>query len=442
MWGYLLFAVLRRAIRNGRLSLTLADGRQATFGLDGWPSVALRLHDASLPRKILLNPEVALGEAYMDGSLTIAGDDLKGFMTLVMRSGGRSHWTLIDVLIRLRKAALWLADWNRVPKARANVAHHYDLSAELYDAFLDKNKQYTCAYFRDDDMSLDAAQLAKIDHIGRKLLILPGMRVLDIGSGFGTLAIALARDFGAQVTGVTLSEVQLAEANRRAEAAGVAGQVTFRLQDYLDVSGTFDRVVSVGMMEHVGRPHLATYFRKVKALLTPDGVALIHYIGRPNPPAQISAWFQKYIFPGAYCPSFSEVMPILEQTRLVLCDLEVWRGHYDRTLAAWRANFEAHADLVQALTDARFLRMWRYYLVSAEVSFAEGLLTVHQLQLARSQNAVPASRDYLHAPSRPARQGGHAGAGDLAQAKGTHQVGEGVDLLGRAGHLEHKTFQG
>ena len=441
MWGYLLFAALRRGIGTGQLDLTLADGRQETFGPGGAPSVVVRLFDPALPRKVLLNPEVALGEAYMDGTLTIAGDDIKGFMTLVMRFGGTSRWSLTGALIRLRKAALWLADWNRVAKARANVAHHYDLSAALYDAFLDANKQYTCAYFRDDDMSLEAAQLAKMDHIGRKLLIRPGMRVLDIGSGFGTLAIALAQNFGAQVTGVTLSEVQLAEAKRRAEAAGVADRVSFRLQDYRHVTGTFDRVVSVGMMEHVGRPHLATYFRKVKDLLAPDGVALIHYIGRPNPPAQISAWFQKYIFPGAYCPSLSEVMPVLEQNRLVLCDLEVWRGHYDRTLAAWRANFEAQADRMQALTDARFIRMWRYYLVSAEVSFAEGLLTVHQLQLARSQSAVPASRDYLYAPSGPARQSSNAGAGNLAQPERAHQVSESVDLLGRAGHLEHEAFQ-
>ena len=442
MWDALLVRILRGYLDGGRLHLTLPDGRAQLVGPGGGLEVAVRLHDAALPRKILLNPELALGEAYMAGTLTLGGDDLIGFLRLVLRSRGGSRWSPMALLVRLHKAMLWISDWNPIPRARANVAQHYDLSSELYGLFLDANKQYTCAYFREPAMTLEAAQVAKMAHVGRKLLIKPGMRVLDIGCGFGTLAISLARDYGARVVGVTLSQVQLAEARQRAQAAGVADRVEFRLQDYREVTGPFDRIVSIGMMEHVGRPHLKTYFRKVHDLLTPDGVALIHYIAHPQRPERNSPWFEKYIFPGTYCPALSEVTPHLEKVGLILTDLEAWRGHYDPTLAAWRANFEANADRIRALTDARFLRMWRYYLVAAEVSFAEGLRTVHQLQLARRQDAVPASRDYLYPASRPARQGGNAGAGNLAQAERAHEFGEGVDLFRSAGQFEDEAFKG
>jgi len=397
MWDKLLIWMLAGLIDAGPLQVTMPDGRVERFGPAGRSLVAVTLHDPALPRKIVLNPEVAIGEAYMDGTLTIAGDDLKGFLTLAIRSNGHSSWSPMAALMRAHKALMRLKDWNPIPKARANVAHHYDISPELYGLFLDPNKQYTCAYFSEPDMTLEEAQTAKMTHVARKLLIEPGMRVLDIGCGFGTLAISLARDYGARVLGVTLSEVQLAEAKQRAVAAGVADRVEFRLQDYREVTGPFDRIVSVGMMEHVGRPHLGTYFRKVRDLLTPDGVAMIHYIGHPDKPAPISPWYQKYIFPGAYCPALSEVLPILEHRKIVLTDIEVWRDHYNPTLAGWRENFERNIDRIRELTDERFLRMWRYYLTSAEVTFAEGLLTIHQLQLAKRQDAVPKARDYLYA---------------------------------------------
>ena len=438
MWDDVLLRVLRGFITAGRLQVTLPDGRVAVFG-DG-PGVAVELRDKALTRKILLNPELALGEAYMAETLVIAGDDLAGFLRLILRSRGGSGASAIKLLAGLRRAAMRVSDWNPVGRARANVAHHYDISPELYGLFLDDSRQYTCAYFREPGMTLSQAQAAKIAHIGVKLLIAPGMRVLDIGCGFGTLAIALARDHGAKVVGVTLSQVQLAEARQRAAVAGVADRVEFRLQDYRDVAGPYDRIVSVGMMEHVGRPHLGTYFARVHDLLTEDGVALIHYIAHPQRPAANSPWFEKYIFPGSYCPALSEVAPHLERAGLHLADLEAWRGHYDPTLAAWRAKFETNVARITALTDARFVRMWRYYLVSAEVSFAEGLRVVHQLQLSRRQGAVPAARDYLYG-SGPARQSGDAGAGDFAQTEGAHQIGERVDFLGRAGHLEYETFQ-
>jgi cyclopropane-fatty-acyl-phospholipid synthase len=397
MWDMLLLGLLRRGIRIGRLVLTLPNGVTHAIGPGGAPDVEITLKDPSLPRRFLFAPEMTLGEAYMDGKLTIGGDDVRGLLALGLRNLKRARTPM-----SLRRLALfrsWVkswAIWNQLGVARRNVAHHYDLSGELYDLFLGETKQYTCAYFRRPDMTLEEAQAAKMAHIGGKLLLKPGMRVLDIGSGFGTLAIALARNHGVHVTGVTLSEVQLAEAKARAVEAGVANQVEFRLQDYRLVPETFDRVVSVGMMEHVGRAHLGTYFRKVADLLTPDGVALIHYIGRWTPPDVISPWFSKYIFPGAHVPTLSEAMRDVEPSGLMLTDLEVWRGHYERTLAEWLARFDRNANRVRALYDDRFIRMWRYYLQSAEMGFREGHLVIHQLQLAKDRNAVPGTRDYLY----------------------------------------------
>jgi cyclopropane-fatty-acyl-phospholipid synthase len=395
----LMVAVGRRFVQVGRLNVTLPDGARHSFGPgSGGPEISIVLTDPALPTRIVLNPDLALGEAYMDGTLTIQGDDLRGFLKLMIRNARLPNPGLVPgTLERARRAIRARLGVNPLHRARRNVAHHYDLTGEFYDLFLDANKQYTCAYFRQPDLSIEQAQAEKMALIGRKLLIRPGMRVLDIGCGFGTLAITLVSDFGAHVTGVTLSEVQLAEARAKAAAAGLADRCEFRLQDYRDVTGPFDRVVSVGMMEHVGLPHLSTYFRKVRALLSDDGVALIHYIGRPIRPESISPWFDKYIFPGAYIPALSEVLPILERHDIALCDLEIWRGHYERTLAAWYARFQTNLDRARQLYDDRFVRMWRYYLLAAEQSFAEETMVIHQLQLARHGASVPMTRDYLYA---------------------------------------------
>lgn len=398
MWDRILVEFLGRAVRTGRLRLTLADGRTHLIGPgDGGPAIDVTVTDPALPRRFVLAPEITLGEAYMDGRLTIVGDDVRGFLTFALRNArGRRVPFPFRQLSHLRKRMRSWTIWNHMGVARRNVAHHYDLSEELYDLFLGPTKQYTCAYYRRPDMTLEEAQAAKMAHIGAKLMIWPGMRVLDIGSGFGTLALTLARDHGAQVVGVTLSEVQLAEARRRAAEAGLAGQVEFRLQDYRAVPETFDRVVSVGMMEHVGLPHLGTYFQRVADLMRPDGVALIHYIGRWSPPDVISPWFNKYIFPGAYCPTVSEAMRAVERTGMILADLEVWRGHYERTLQDWLARFDRNVDRIRQLHDDRFIRMWRYYLQSAELSFSEAHLVIHQLQLAKGRYTVPGTRDYLY----------------------------------------------
>jgi cyclopropane-fatty-acyl-phospholipid synthase len=400
VWNRTLAALLRRGVRTGRLELTLADGSTRVYGPGGPPEAGVTLHDPDLPRKFLLRPDLAMGEAYMDGRLTLRDNDVRSFLTFVLRNvRGRRVPAPLPQLVALWKRSKSWAIWNHIGVARKNVAHHYDISPELYDLFLGETKQYTCAYFRRPDMSLDEAQAAKMAHIGGKLLLRPGMRVLDIGCGFGTLALTLARDHGVEVTGITLSEVQLAEAQARARAAGLAGQVEFRLQDYRTVSETYDRVVSVGMMEHVGLPHLRTYFQKVADLMPQDGVALVHYIGRWSPPNTISPWFNKYIFPGAYCPTISEAMRAVERTGMILSDLEVWRGHYERTLQEWLKRFDANIDRVRQLQDDRFVRMWRYYLQSAEMGFAEGYLVIHQLQLAKARGTVPATRDYLY-PAR------------------------------------------
>ncbi len=399
-WNRALTALLRRGVRTGQLELTFADGSTEVFGPGGPPATSVTLHDPDLPRKFLARPDLAMGEAYMDGRLTIRDDDVRSFLTFALRNArGRRLPPPLPQLVALAKGARSWAIWNRLGVARRNVAHHYDISPALYDQFLGETKQYTCAYFRRPDMTLDEAQAAKMAHIAGKLLLRPGMRVLDIGCGFGTLALTLARDHGVEVTGITLSEVQLAEAQARAREAGLEGQVTFRLQDYRNVTETYDRVVSVGMMEHVGLPHLRTYFRKVADLMPEDGVALIHYIGRWSPPDTISPWFNKYIFPGAYCPTISQAMRVVERTGLILSDLEVWRGHYERTLQEWLKRFDANIDRVRQLQDDRFVRMWRYYLQSAEMGFAEGHLVIHQLQLAKARGTVPMTRDYLY-PAR------------------------------------------
>ena len=392
-----LLALLRHGVRAGRIDLTLADGSEHSFGPGGEPSVGVVLHDPDLPRRFLLRPDLTLGEAYVDGRMTFRDNDIRSFITFLLRNvRGRK---IPAPLARFSSCARWARSWlhaNHLGIAQRNVAHHYDISSELYDLFLDDTKQYTCAYFRRPDMTLEESQAAKMAHIGAKLLLRPGMRVLDIGCGFGTLALTLARDHGVEVVGVTLSEVQLAEARARARTAGLDGQVTFRLTDYRAVTDSFDRVVSVGMMEHVGLPHLRTYFQKVADLLTADGVALIHYIGRWSPPAAISPWFNKYIFPGAYCPSLSEASRVVEKSGLILADLEVWRGHYERTLQEWLKRFDRNLDRVKQLQDDRFIRMWRYYLQSAELSFSEAFLVIHQLQLSKARGTVPMTRDYLY----------------------------------------------
>ncbi len=408
MWEKALELFLKRLIATGTLTVTMPSGRVVTAG-SGAPELALKLTDPALPRRLCLTPELAFGEGYMDGGLVIEGDDLRGLMQLVVRNVARTEqmplWA--GVAGRLRDMKRGFDQWNPAGRSKANVAHHYDLSGALYDLFLDADKQYSCAYFRDPGMTLEDAQAAKKAHIAGKLLIEPGMRVLDIGCGWGGMALTLARDYGARVVGVTLSEEQIKVARERARAAGLADRVEFHLMDYRKVEGPFDRIVSVGMFEHVGVPHYREYFAKVRDLLTPDGVALIHTIGRLRPPTSTSPWITKYIFPGGYCPALSEVAAAIEKEGVEQTDIEVWRHHYAMTLRHWHDRFVARIDEARRLYDERFCRMWRFYLIASEMSFTEGHQVVFQMQLARRKDAVPLTRDYLY-PAEAVWQTAHA----------------------------------
>ncbi|MEL6169124.1 MAG: cyclopropane-fatty-acyl-phospholipid synthase family protein [Pseudomonadota bacterium] len=397
MWTTLTEQFLRRVMRKGTLIFHLPDGAVWTFGDGTGDPVTVRISDPDVLRKAVRSPELAAGEAYMDGTLTIDGDDLHGFLRIAIENleVHRGPWW-DQALRRLRVLLKRLHQFNPRSRARSNVAHHYDLSAELYELFLDTDKQYSCAYFADPSMTLEEAQAAKKRHIAEKLLIQPGMRVLDIGCGWGGLGMTLARDYGAHVVGVTLSEEQHKIANERAEASGLSNMCDFRLTDYRNVDETFDRIVSVGMFEHVGVPHYGEYFNHVADKLRPDGVALIHTIGRPEPPGSTSPWITKYIFPGGYAPALSEVMPSIEASGLYQTDIEIWRLHYAETLRVWLDRFMANWDKAAALYDERFCRMWRFYLIASEQTFRHGRQAVFQIQLAHDQSAVPLTRDYLY----------------------------------------------
>ena len=396
MWWQALDLMLRRLIGSGRLEVVDPTGLVHGYGPGSRPDVTVRISDPGLARKLVLSPDLALGEAYMDGRLTIDDDDLPGFLGLILanRGTGHSSWA-IEANLALRKRMRRAAQYNPLGRAQQNVAHHYDLSSKLYDLFLDADRQYSCGYFRHPDDTLEQAQIQKKAHIARKLLLEPGMRVFDIGCGWGGMAITLARDHGVRVTGVTLSTEQHAVATARVAAAGLSDRIDIRLTDYRNVTETFDRIVSVGMFEHVGAPHYREYFGHVRDCLTEDGVALIHTIGRIDAPGSTSPWITKYIFPGGYVPALSEVMAAVEQEQLWTDDIEVWRLHYAETLRHWRARFEANIAAAEALYDARFCRMWRYYLVASEMSFRHFNQVVFQIQLSRRQEAVPLTRDYM-----------------------------------------------
>ena len=404
MWDRILDRLLRDLIREGKMTVHFPRGTAQRYGDGAGPGVTVRLHDPGLPGRLVRAPDMALGEGYMDKTLTIDGDDLAGFLAILSHnaaSGRGDRWRY-----KVQSAQRLVARARQVTpaaKAKANVAHHYDLSGALYDLFLDADRQYSCAYFRDPSDTLDQAQAQKKAHVAAKLCLRPGLRVLDIGCGWGGMALTLARDHGARVLGVTLSEEQHRVATRRAADAGLSDRVEFRLTDYRAVTGQFDRVVSVGMFEHVGLPHYRTYFQQVHDRLAPDGVALIHTIGRSSPPGITSPWILKYIFPGGYVPALSEVTPAVDSSGLWVTDLEVWRLHYAMTIAHWLSRFEANIDRVRALYDDRFCRMWRYYLTASEMTFRHYRQCVFQFQLARRQDAVPLTRDYItHSTTSPA----------------------------------------
>jgi cyclopropane-fatty-acyl-phospholipid synthase len=394
----LLTRLFERIITIGRLRVIDAAGTEHVFAGAPGPGAAVRLHVPSLHWRLALRPRLSLLEAYMEGTLTVEEGDLYGLLDLLAAN------SVVVVPPRGRLADLWncmvrllrrLHQHNPVSRARRNAAHHYDLSGQLYELFLDRDRQYSCAYFREPGVDLDTAQHDKKRHLAAKLLLAPGQRVLDIGSGWGGLALYLARVCDVRVTGLTLSTEQLQVATRRAAAAGLADRVRFHLRDYREESGQYDRIVSVGMFEHVGVNHYSAFFDKVKSLLAADGIALLHSIGRMDGPAATGPFLRKYIFPGGYGPALSEVIPVVEKHRLWITDLEILRLHYAETLRAWRGRFERNRDRIRQIYDERFCRMWEIFLVGSEVAFRRGGLMVFQMQIAKAIDAVPLTRDYI-----------------------------------------------
>jgi cyclopropane-fatty-acyl-phospholipid synthase len=389
--------VFRHMITVGTLTVIDAAGKTHRFAGSPGPQVTIRLHDKALHRRLLLNPYLAVGEAYMDGTLTVEdGGTIYDALDLACRNVERlDDFPLQRLQEGVKRLLRTLHTYNPIHRAQRNVSHHYDLSDALYDLFLDRDRQYSCAYFVTDNDSLEVAQDNKKLHLAAKLLLQPGQKVLDIGSGWGGLGLYLARLAGVDVTGVTLSVEQQKVAQERARAAGFADHVRFHLRDYRQESGKYDRIVSVGMFEHVGTRHYREFFTKVRDLLTDDGVMLLHSIGRVGPPSGTNPWLRKYIFPGGYTPALSEVFSAVEKVGLWVTDVEVLRLHYATTLREWRRRFDLNRDRIRAIYDERFCRMWEFYLVGCELSFRYLGQMVFQMQLSRRLGTVPLTRDYI-----------------------------------------------
>jgi cyclopropane-fatty-acyl-phospholipid synthase len=389
--------MMKSFIRKGRLTVIDADGKRHEFSGTPGPEVTMRLMDKKLYRTLVFNAELAAGEAYMDGTMRFEeGSTLRDFLTLfsVNRLSLGSYpiqKILRAIKMRFRKSQ----QSNRKGQAQQNVAHHYDLGNDFYKLFLDDNMLYSCAYFRKPGETLEQAQRNKLRLLASKLGLESGMKVLDIGCGWGDLALYLAALENVEVLGVTLSKEQQALASERAQKAGLSERVKFELRDYRDVTGPFDRIVSVGMFEHVGVHHYDEFFAKLNSLMPDDGLAVLHSIGHMSPPGMASPWLRKYIFPGAYSPALSEVFEVVERNSLWVTDLEFLRVHYATTLQHWADRFEKNRDAVIALYDERFARMWEFYLISAEMMFRTGSQLVFHMQLSRSRDAAPIVRDYI-----------------------------------------------
>jgi cyclopropane-fatty-acyl-phospholipid synthase len=392
--GRLLQFLLKTYIRRGTFKLTTSRGKAFTFGDGTGTPVAVRFTARAAELGIVLDPELKFGEAYVDGTLVVEQGTIAEVLAVVLGQTmevpkwGRLQWLL-------RYIARRIAQFNPRERARRNVAHHYDLDGRLYSLFLDADRQYSCGYFETPETSLDDAQLAKKRHLAAKLRLDASHRVLDIGCGWGGLGLYLAEFAGADVTGVTLSQEQHATANVRAVEKGLSDRAHFLLKDYRDMRRPFDRIVSVGMFEHVGITHFEAFFQKCAQLLSDDGVMVLHSIGRSEGPGVTNPWIAKYIFPGGYIPALSEVLPFIERAGLLVTDIEILRLHYAETLKAWRERFLAHRDDVERIYERRFVRMWEFYLAASEMSFREQNMMVMQIQLTKRQGVVPLTRDYI-----------------------------------------------
>ena len=394
----MLFArFLKPLMKRGTLVIIDHTGRHHEVGTGGDPKVTVTFHDPGLGTKLFINPALHAGEGYMNGTLTIEDGDLFDMLDLVMGNIGTAHghWAA-RMLKSVERFGGLVRTYNPISRAARNVSHHYDLSSTLYERFLDEDMQYSMAYYLSTKDSLEIAQRNKVDHIAAKLRLEPGMTVLDVGCGWGGLALGLHKRHGVKVTGISLSEEQLTVARRRADETNAGDGVGFLYKDYREVEGTFDRIVSVGMFEHVGLPMYRTFFKTMRELLVDDGIALLHTIGRADGPGASDSWTLKYIFPGGYAPALSEIVPHVERAGFYITDVETLRLHYAYTLKEWRRRFMDHREEMEEIYDARFCRMWEFFLASAEASFRHAYHVNFHIQMSPALEAVPLTRDYMY----------------------------------------------
>ncbi len=394
----LLAKFLNNLFKEGGFELIDANSKKHVIGnlKEGKP-LTLKLFDRSLHYKLLFYPDFYFGEAYTEGTLTIENGTLTEFLNMALRNIGRKETNFFsEILNNIRGSYRYLTNFNFIKKSKVNVTRHYDISDDLYDLFLDSKRQYSCAYFKNENESLETAQNNKIEHIIKKLNLKPNQKVLDIGSGYGSLAIEIAKKTQCQVLGITLSKNQFAYSNKKAKEMNMDNQVEFRLCDYREVKEKFDRVVSVGMMEHIGRKFYKIFFNKIHEILNDDGITLLHTIGSINPPRQPQPWISSFIFPGGYTPSLSQLTTPVERSGLILTDLEILRMHYSHTLRHWKERFLKNKVKALKMFDEKFYRMWLFYLVSCEQAFKWGDQVVFQLQLTKELHTAPSTRDYIY----------------------------------------------
>ena len=388
---------LNKTIKKGGFILTDADSKDYIIGKPDNNPIRLKILNKNLHYKLLFHPDLYFGEAYTNGEIRIENGTLTDFLDLALMNIGRNELNIFSYLLnKLRGSYRYLTNFNFIKKSKMNVSHHYDIKDDLYDLFLDPKRQYSCAYFKNENDSLETAQNNKIQHIIKKLNIKPDQKVLDIGCGWGSLAIDIAKNAKCEVTGITLSENQLNYCNQKAKEMNLQNQVKFKLMDYRELDEKFDRIVSVGMFEHVGRKFYKKFFKQIEKLLKDDGVSLIHTIGSVNPPRDPHPWITKYIFPGGYIPSLSEVMVETQKLNINVTDIEILRLHYAHTLSHWYKNVIENKDKIIKMFDRRFFRMWEFYLLASKYSFVNMGNVVFQIQISKNINSLPLTRNYIY----------------------------------------------